>query len=473
MIADTPLTGIGLDMFQRVYPLYILPAYRNVHPHAHNLFLQTYLDAGPLGCAGMLLLAAAAVAAMVRLVRDPAAGPLQRTAGAGAAISWAAVFLHAQVDSYFAGDPRTYFVMFLPLGLLLGASPPVTWSWSRREALAGSMVASGLLLLATPWLLPALWSNVGSVERIRDGDAGAARASFERALALQPRSWVAERGLGLLGPAYWLRAAIQDGAPGQLVHVELAQALPPEAAPPEWRAAGAAPYLVRQALATADADEREQLLVTAIEVNPDEAEAHEQLAELDLSQARFAAARAVLQSGGHSGYAKLLLGLMDYWLDGNLQTATQRLREAIANSSEDDSLSRAIADMLRDAGQQNPAPESLPKVAAQARTNSAPDTLGRAYQALGLYAQAGAEFRRVADPIGHYDLAQLRLEEGEPVPALSQLREAVQAIPNQEDFRLALARLYLHIGSIDQAKQEYRVVLSLDPGNAEARRALA
>ncbi|MFI5267874.1 MAG: O-antigen ligase family protein, partial [Chloroflexota bacterium] len=57
MIADMPLTGIGLGMFQRVYPLYILPAYQNIHPHAHNLFLQTYLDAGPLGCAGMLLLA--------------------------------------------------------------------------------------------------------------------------------------------------------------------------------------------------------------------------------------------------------------------------------------------------------------------------------------------------------------------------------------------------------------------------------
>ncbi|MFI5268391.1 MAG: tetratricopeptide repeat protein, partial [Chloroflexota bacterium] len=173
-----------------------------------------------------------------------------------------------------------------------------------------------------------------------------------------------------------------------------------------------------------------------------------------LSQARFGEARAVLEGGASAGYSKLLLGLMDYWLDGNLDIAIRQLQDAPEGA-------HAISEMLQDAG------------GRQAAGSVASDTLGRAYQALGLYAQADAEFRRVADPIGHYDLGELRLEEGQPQPALAQLRQAVQSIPNQEDFRLALARLYLHTGSMDQAKREYRVVLELNPGNVEARRALA
>ena len=451
MIADTPVTGIGLGMFQRVYPLYILPAYHNIHPHAHNLFLQTYLDAGPLGCAGMLVLAGAGVAATLRLWRNPPANQLQWTIGAGAAVSCAAVFLHAQVDSYFAGDPRTYFVMFLPLGLLLGVSPGARRGWRRREALAGSMIASGLLLLAMPWLVPAFWSNVGSVERIRGGDA---RSAFEHALALQPRNWVAERGLGLLGSTKWLQQAIHDGAPGQLVHAELAQRLQPEAALPEWRVAGAAPYLVRQARATTDPDERERLLLTALQVDPNQAGAHQQLAELYLSQSRFPEARAVLKEWHDASYAKLLLGLMDYWLDGDIETASKQLQDAPEGA-------QALADMRQDAAGQPPA------------GTAAVDTLGRAYEALGLDTQAEAEFRHVSDPIGHYDLGRLRIAQGEPEAALSQLRLAVRAIPNQEDFRLALARLYVQIGGLGDAKREYRVVLDLDPGNTEAQRAVA
>ncbi|MDE3077559.1 MAG: O-antigen ligase family protein, partial [Chloroflexota bacterium] len=54
MLADAPFTGIGLGLFQRVYPAYILPAYHTDHPHAHNLLLQTGADMGLLGIAGWL-----------------------------------------------------------------------------------------------------------------------------------------------------------------------------------------------------------------------------------------------------------------------------------------------------------------------------------------------------------------------------------------------------------------------------------
>ena len=505
MIADMPLTGAGLGMFQRVYPLYILPAYHNIHPHAHNLFLQTYLDAGPLGCAGMLLLTISGAVATVRLVRHPPTDPRLRAIGVAAAVSWAAVFLHGQVDSYFAGDPRTYALMFLPLGLLLGVSP-ITWRPSRRWRLAGAMVAAGSLLLAIPWLLPAFWINVGSVQRLRAEDA---RPAFEHALALQPQSWLAERGLGLEAIAAvplpsqwerrgegapnrrqtasestaWLQAAIHNGAPGQLVHAELAQALEasgePRAAIPEWRAAGGAAYLLRQAQAAASDVERERLLLTALQVDPGQSGARTTLAELYLAQARFPEARAMLERAPASSHARLLLGLMDYWIDGDLDRAIHDLPDTPEGAEALAAMRQQQSEGLFCRAQRSQASVylgRLPRLTSKdqdcpPRRLAPAESMGRAYQALGLYAQAEAEFRLLPDPLAHYDLGLLNRDEGRLTAAIGQLRTAVEAIPNQEDFRLGLARLYVRADAVENAKQEYRAVLDLDPGNAEARRA--
>jgi O-antigen ligase len=416
MIADMPLTGIGLGMFQRVYPLYILPAYRNIHPHAHNLFLQSYLDTGPLGCAGMVLLTAASIAAMARLWRHR---PEDRPLAVAAAVSWTAGFLHAQVDSYFAGDPRTYFVLFVPLALLLASSPAP--AMRPRLSAAALLTAVGVMVAALPWLLAAFWTNLGTAARLHE-DVRPAEAAYARALALQPHDWVAERGLGLLGSQEWLRRAIADGAPGALVHAELARTLPLGESIAEWRRAGGAPYLVRLAEASKDDIAREDLLLAALEVEPKEASAKGDLARLYLSQARFPEARAILESWSGSAEPKLLLALMGTSIDG------AHVSGAITGGHED---------------------------------------LGRAYEALGLYDDAARQFEAMADPIGHYELAQLQ-----PAGALPQLRLAVAAIPNQEDFRLALARAYARSGAAVEAQEQFAAVLALNPGNSEAKRAL-
>jgi O-antigen ligase/polysaccharide polymerase Wzy-like membrane protein/tetratricopeptide repeat protein len=461
MIADMPLTGIGLGMFQRVYPLYILPAYANIHPHAHNLFLQTYLDAGSLGCAGMLLLAGASAAAIVRLARAPRAEPLAIAAG----VSWTAVVLHGQVDSYFAGDPRTYFLLFVPLGLLLGAGPAPAWR---------PRLAFGAPLLLAPLALPLLWTNLGSMARLH-GDAPTARADFERALALAPRDWVAERGLGLMeGSPSLLRKAIDDGAPGQLIHAELARTLPPEAAVAEWRLARGAPFLVRQA---ADSGDPERLLRLALEVDPDQPDAKRALAELELSQRRYPEARALLEGWNGASWPRLMLALMD----ADRASALADLQAARRDFPGDAALAAAAAelDAQAAAAADRQAPDGTFKGAPGGDAGLGPlpaagnDELGRAYQALGLSARADAEFAAVADPIGRYDLGRLRLDLGDTRAAIVELRQAVEAIPNQENFRLTLARVYAGTGAASLARREYEAVLGLDPGNVEARLALA
>ncbi|HEX6513697.1 MAG TPA: O-antigen ligase family protein [Chloroflexota bacterium] len=429
MIADTPFTGIGMGMFQRVYPLYILPAYHNIHPHAHNLFLQTYLDAGPLGCAGMLVLAGAAVAAMVRLARHPRPEPL----AVAAAISSAAVLLHAQVDSYFAGDPRTYFVMLVPIGLLLGASPPRRWRWRWRPVAAGLACLGLTIAVGTPLV----WVNAGSAERLKaalSGDPayeGRAEAAFERALRWGP-VWQAERGLGLLAAARGdeaeavarLKAAEAAGAPGALVHFERGQGLYQggqlEAAVGEWRQSGAGPYLARVGRQAGD----EGLLVAALRVEPDNEEARTVLAELYL--------------GG-----------------GQRDRAVEVLRAGPAARGADE---RALLAVVEGA--------SVSGFGAL--------ELGRAYRAVGNWAMAEASFQELArtDPIGEYELGELEVARGHRSEALVSLEAAVEAIPNQEEFRLGLARAYVAASLTARAQEEYRAVLGLDPGNLEARGAL-
>src|SRR5205807_7862701 len=128
-----------------------------------------------------------------------------------AAASSAAVLLHAQVDSYFAGDPRTYWVMFIPLAILAASGRPAA-------------------VPKLAWAAPLLLLPLSQAIRLADTEW----AHFQRAQALH--------------------------AAGR-----------PDDAVPEWRLAKAAPYLVRQrqfelalAVDPHDAEAKESQLWTPI-----------------------------------------------------------------------------------------------------------------------------------------------------------------------------------------------------------------
>ena len=56
MIADRPLTGVGLNAFRPAYPLYAqkIDDFRKKPPHAHNTYLEVTAETGLVGLAGLL-----------------------------------------------------------------------------------------------------------------------------------------------------------------------------------------------------------------------------------------------------------------------------------------------------------------------------------------------------------------------------------------------------------------------------------
>ncbi|MBV8086477.1 MAG: O-antigen ligase family protein [Chloroflexi bacterium] len=466
MIADAPLTGIGLGMFQHTYASYMLPAYYTTQPHAHNLFLQVWAESGVLALAGMALLAGAAVWRASRRAPDPI--------GAGIAVSTLALLLHSQVDSYFAGDARMYWFLFLPLGLLLGGAgepPPL-------PSLRVSGWWAPALALVTLVLAPLAFVNLGTIDRLR-GDPSAT-TWFARAQASPLPGGLAARGLGLQAEAQgqtepaiqYLDLAVREGAPEPLTRFAMGQVLlradRVDDAVPVLRAAGAAPWLVRTAEISSSPADAESALDLALQVNPYERNAYQNLARLYLPQARLQEARTALDAelslpGRPSAGAYLLRGLLAYWLDGDLPGAQGNLISAMRLQPDDPAPCVAWADILADTGARDAAAwhDRARELSAKAVTQD--DSLGHAYEALGLWPQAAAEYARIgqADPLGQFDLGQLQLQEGQLTGGIQHIEAAVRAIPNHEAFRLALAHAYTLVGQPDKARAQLQAVAAL------------
>lgn len=109
MLADYPITGVGLDQFLYQYaPRYIDPAVwgERFTSHPHNLILDSWLR---LGLAGALL-TILAIVLVIRRVRQDGAWPLDRALGAGLMVG----LIHGLVD-------RAYFTLDLALAFWLAA----------------------------------------------------------------------------------------------------------------------------------------------------------------------------------------------------------------------------------------------------------------------------------------------------------------------------------------------------------------
>ncbi len=507
MIRDAPLTGIGLGLFQQVYPLYIEPAYHTIHPHAHNLLLQTYVDAGLAGFVGMVVLIAVSGRQLLRVVRS-AEGP-DRWLALGAATSSVAMLIHAQVDSYFAGDARTYYLMFVPLGLLAAACPRsaparISWGFERHAWRWAGAGLAAVPLLSFGWMdrLPGLvWTNAGTVQRIkselvRSGDeARAARLDFERASELGRGGWAAERGLGLLAldegdyamaAKHLAAAAASSSDPRLLFDLGLARLRSGDRAGAidSWRLAGAVPRLVRDAERAQDGSQREAQLRLALDVSPQDPDALDALSQFYLEQGRWPDAEPLLEREARGArpdkrmFADVLLGLGAFRRRSNVDEARDRLLSAAADDPESEAPYRVLAWALLADGQLAEAENWQARAdGVLARTQQPSDLAGQAYELLGMPEEAAAEYQRVAtgpypDPIGHYRLGRLYERQGQLDTAIAELTAASRAIPNQEDFRQSLAEAYDARGDALLARHEWQAVLDLDPGNPAARMAL-
>ena len=112
-------------------------------------------------------------------------------------MSAVAVLLHAQVDAYFAGDPRSYWIMFLPLPLLPRARSGIPWPLPRALLPLGglTLLAGAALLLrgqdALGLLLGWHWAPCGArvwLPLISGGTPGRARGALRPVIIarLQP-----------------------------------------------------------------------------------------------------------------------------------------------------------------------------------------------------------------------------------------------------------------------------------------------
>jgi O-antigen ligase len=105
MIADRPLTGVGLKAFDVAYPPYVLPGAEQSISHPHQVPLPFVAETGIAGAVALVAAVIAGVAAMIAARRSGAAVGGAVTAGVLAlgVGSLFQFFLYYEVAWLFAG----------------------------------------------------------------------------------------------------------------------------------------------------------------------------------------------------------------------------------------------------------------------------------------------------------------------------------------------------------------------------------
>lgn len=217
LATDYPFTGIGFGRFELAYSSYVLLLHVGHTFHAHNLFLDIWLQQGGLGLLsfGWLL----GLAAMPQ----PTSSHWRGAALAAVGI----MVLHGLVDdAFYALGGGAGVLLFVPFALLarseLPLARPAATASPARKGYRGLMLAglfAGLILglALIPGIQAAFLANLGALAQnqselsiyhwpewpIQDElrrspqlDLGRARQYYQAALALDPGNVTANRRLG-------------------------------------------------------------------------------------------------------------------------------------------------------------------------------------------------------------------------------------------------------------------------------------
>ncbi len=212
LIGDYPLTGLGLASFEMAYSSYILMLHVPYLSHAHNIYLDVWLQQGVIGLLALIWLMAAAFGSRSQ-------GSRWR---APAYASLVVILLHGLVDDSFYGyDGVGALLLFLPLGLIARSSEPASQEPKKTPVIRVAALAGIFVAIVIGATLPAgramVEANLGAltqsrtelsvyrwpewpvqdaVRRSPEVDLQPAIARYEAALALDRSNVAANRRLG-------------------------------------------------------------------------------------------------------------------------------------------------------------------------------------------------------------------------------------------------------------------------------------
>jgi O-antigen ligase len=116
MIRDHPLTGVGPDQIERIYPQYRVPgALKETNPHLHNVPIQIAAERGLPALAAWLWFVVAAIASLWKLLKR-----YRHKSLPPAALGAMAAMLAAGMSEYNFGDSE--FLMLLLVLITLPAA---------------------------------------------------------------------------------------------------------------------------------------------------------------------------------------------------------------------------------------------------------------------------------------------------------------------------------------------------------------
>jgi O-antigen ligase len=214
LVGDYLFTGTGLTGFEMVYSTYALLTHVGHTMHAHNLWLDMWLNQGIVGVL--------ALAGMVLNAVWPKPSSAWRMASL---LTLGVILLHSLIDDpYYGYGGVALPIVFIPLGLLIrsDAETPGGFAskrWASQPALGvwGSAAILVLISLVTPTGRAMVEANLGALSQtqaelsgyhwpdvpIQDAlrrssaiDLSLAIQHYQAALAVDPANFVALRRLG-------------------------------------------------------------------------------------------------------------------------------------------------------------------------------------------------------------------------------------------------------------------------------------
>jgi hypothetical protein len=215
LVSDYPFTGLGLGGFSMAYSSYTVLVHVEHTLHAHNLFLDIWLQQGLLGLLSLIgLVAVTTVPALVALIRDDSISRWQMAA----LVSLGVLVTHGMVDdSLYGYSAKAIPFLFVPFCVLSREQPFIVVRLRSVLGIVGVVAVALIGVAILPTVRATFEANLGALaqtraelsvyrwpqwsiqdELRRSGkiDLSSAIAQYKTALALDPANATANRRLG-------------------------------------------------------------------------------------------------------------------------------------------------------------------------------------------------------------------------------------------------------------------------------------